>query len=334
MPLGLPNEMERRFGSFPSSGQPAVGFPDNEDLAFGGDQDYQFYFDEATQRLFVLNATDDTAIQVGNGTLNSDLIWYGNIPTSYFNIDASAMELGLYGPMRLRGFNRLSPRYELKWVAGQRGKPGVNGDINSATEGTREIADPDFELLGTNAVSSCSAIGVEGGITLTTTTGSGDQVILVPHLDTSQSAWGIVTWGTDRQTEWECDINLPATITSYVCWAGLKLTNTSVVATDDDQVMFRFAAATDAFWHTVNSIGGTDDDAATTVTAAASTRFHLRIAIDSSRIARMYIDGVLVETTAALTSTDLIPYIGVQTATTAARALTVFGQSISRVPAI
>jgi hypothetical protein len=242
-----------------------------EDLALGSDQDYALYFDTVTNRLFIQNAVDDTAIQIGNGTLSSDLLVYGNIPTAYQEHDASASQLGLFGPMRLRGFNRLSPRYELKWVAGARGKPGINADINSATEATREIADPDIEVLGLNAVSTTTAYNTAGGITLTTTTGSADQV------------------------------------------------------------MFRYGAAVNSGKiQAVSSIAGTDIETDTAVTETVSTVHHLAISIDSARLASMYLDGVLIKTTAALTSVGLIPYIGIQTDTTAAKSLVVYGQSISR----
>ena len=229
------------------------------------------------------------------------------------------------------GLNRLPERFELKWVAGQRGKPGINGDILSTDEATREIADPDFELLGTNAVATCSAYAVEGGVTLTTTTGANDQVILVPHLDASQSAWGRVTWGTDQETVWECQIKSAATITSITIWAGLKLTNTSVTATDAEQVFFRVdPAVVSGDWQAVDSIGGTDVETDTNIALVASTVYRLRIEINSSRVAKMFINDILVRTTAALTAGDLIPYIGVETTTTAARAITVHGQAISR----
>jgi len=228
--------------------------------------------------------------------------------------------------------NALLPRYRLEWVAGQRGKPAINADILDATEATRMIADPDFELLGTNAVSTCSAYNAEGGITLTTTTGSGDQVILAPHLDTSESAWSSVTWGTDQEVIWEARIQTPATITTMTIWAGLKLTDTSVTATDDDQAFFRFQPSVNSGkWQAISSIGGTDDAADSGVTVTASTDYHLAVAIDSDRLASFYIDGVLVKTSDALTdAVDLIPYIGVQTDTTAARKLVIRSQAIER----
>ena len=116
-------------------------------------------------------------------------------------------------------------------------------------------------------------------------------------------------------------------------WAGLKLTNTPVIATDDDQAFFRFAPADNSGkWAAVNSIGGTDDAADSGVTVAASTVYHLAISISAARVATFYINGVLVETTAALTdAVDLIPFIGVQeTTTTEGKSLTVQAQAIER----
>ena len=281
----------------------------------------------------VLPAADDASVVVGNGTLSADLTWYGNIPTAYFSWDASANLFELRGPARTRGWNVLPTRYELKWVAGERGKPGINADIQDASEAVRMIADPNFEVLGTNGVSASTAYYAEGGITLTTAGANNDQVIIAPHLDASQSPWTQVTWGTDKETVWECDISTSSNITANIIWAGLKLTNTSTTATDNDQVFFRYAAGTNSGkWQAIYSIGGTDtaDDSGVTVTV--STRYHLKISIDSSRIARMYINGVLVSTSTALTdATDFIPYIGVQATTGSAKSLVVHGQSISRV---
>lgn len=247
--------------------------------------------------------------------------------------------LSFSGPRQARGvLNTLSPRVELKHIGGQRGKPALNADIQNASEATRMIADPDFEILGTNCVSTCSAFGAEGGITLTTTTGSADQVILCPHLDASQSAWTQVTWGTDKDTAWHIDFATGGTITSAIVWAGLKLTNTPTGATDNDQIMLRYeAGVSSGVWVLWTSIGGTDTTTVTDVTVATSTRYKLWVSIDAARVARIWLaTGVsgeprLIYTTAALTdATDLIPYLGVQTSTTAARAITYYGQTIGR----
>ena len=220
----------------------------------------------------------------------------------------------------------------LYWTAGARGKPALNADIQNASTATHMIADPDFELLGTNAASSCAAFNPEGGITLTTTTTSGDQVILCPHLDSNQSAWAQWTWGTDRCVEWECIFATPATITSMIVWAGLKLTNTPVIATDNDQVFIRYEAGVNSGkWQVTSSIGGTDTTESNCPTVTASTFYRVTISIDPARVARVYLNDTLLHTTTALTdATDLIPYIGVQTATNGARSIVGYGQQIQR----
>ena len=247
-------------------------------------------------------------------------------------IQFDGVPLELTGDYTVTGLNGLSSRYELSWQAGQRGKPGINADIQNATESVRMIADPDFEVLGTNGTSALSTFYAEGGITFTTAGADNDQMILVPHLDANQSAWEQVTWGTDQSTIWECALRTTATITSMTIWAGLKLTNTSVTATDNDQAFFRYAAATNSGkWQAIHSIGGTDTATDTGITVAASTVYRLRVAIDSSRIARFYVNSTLVSTSTALTdATDLKPYIGVQANTAAARAIYIIGQAISR----
>ena len=101
-------------------------------------------------------------------------------------------------------YPRIPQRMDLLWLAGQRGKPGLNADILSTTEATREIADPYFEVLGTNMTSALCTFNAEGGVTLTTAGADADQAILAPHLDANQSAWTSHTWGTDRETYWEC----------------------------------------------------------------------------------------------------------------------------------
>lgn len=211
-------------------------------------------------------------------------------------------------------------------------KPGINADIQNAAEATREIANPDFELLGTNAVSANSTFSAtRAAITLTSDANANDQMIVAPHLDANQSAWTQVLWGTENQVVWECGLSTGATIAAAVIWAGLKLTNTPTIATDNDQVFFRYDSAVGAVWTAVYSIGGADTSAATGKACAINTFYHLRITIDRSRVARFYIDGDLVATTTALTNdVDLIPYIGLQTTAAVAKAISISYEKISR----
>lgn len=304
---------------------------DSGSLTFGTGSDVVMAWDGTD--FDITAAADDSIIKLGTGTNSFDLWLYGNIATSYLLWDASQNTVSTNGPVRVNGFNALPRRFELKWVAGQRGKPGINGDIQSATEATRMIADPDFEVLGTNASSDDVTFYAEGGIKVETDGADGDEVIIAPHLDANQTAWTQVTWGTDKQVVWECHIKSGSAITNCIIWAGLKLTNTEVTATDDDQAFFRYENGVNSGkWQAISSIGGTDDAADTGVTALADTEYHLKIVIGTDRTAQFYLNGALVETSAALTdATDLIPYIGIATDGAAeAKHMYIFGQSIGR----
>uniref|UniRef100_A0A6C0M036 Uncharacterized protein n=1 Tax=viral metagenome TaxID=1070528 RepID=A0A6C0M036_9ZZZZ len=211
-------------------------------------------------------------------------------------------------------------------------KPGLNADVQNAAEATRMIASTEFELLGTNATSASSTFSAtRAAITLTTAGNANDQVIVLPHLDASQSAWAQVLWGTENQVVWECGLATGASITACSIWAGLKLTNTPVIATDNDQVFFRYDSAVGAVWTAVSSIGGTDTSTATGKSCAINTFYNLRIAIDAARKARFYVDGDLVATTAALTNdVNLIPYVGVMDTAGVAKAINLSYERISR----
>jgi len=224
-------------------------------------------------------------------------------------------------------------RFSLTWIAGQRGKPGLNADIQNAAESTRMVTDPDFQLLGTNAVSTDVTYNPEGGIIMETVGADGDEDILCPHLDANQSAWAQTTWGTDQNVRWECRIKTGANITNCIIWAGLKLTNTEVTITDANQAFFRYEDDNNnGEWEAISSVGGADDEHDTGVVVAVDTDYHLVIDIQSDRTAKFYINGTLVETSAALADAiDLIPYIGVAAdGAAAAKSLIVRSQSIIR----
>ena len=248
-------------------------------------------------------------------------------------------------------------------------KPGLNAvsiidpDADSASAlAAYVIANRDFETLGTNMTTALTTFSAtHGGILMTTAGADQDQAILLPHLDTNQTAWSGTQWGTENSVEWECSISLPA-IDNQKVWAGLKLTNDQLVATDANQIFFKFqtdATNSEAFsdysyWHLVHSIGGTDYISQIPVTVAADTPYHLKIAIDSDRKATCFINGVQYNVTstsgstggtavtavqpgvaaaktAALTNdVDFIPYIGIEAGAAAAEAINVHYQAISR----
>ena len=248
-------------------------------------------------------------------------------------------------------------------------KPGLNAvsiidpDADSASAlAAYVIANRDFETLGTNMTTALTTFpGTSAGIKMTTAGADQDQAILLPHLDTDMSAWSKVLWGTENQVEWECSIMLPA-LDNQKVWAGLKLTNDQLVATDDDQIFFKFqsdatnseAFTTFANWHLVHSIGGTDYISKLPIAVAANTPYHLKIAIDSDRKATCFVNGVQYNITSTAGSTggtavtaveagkaatksaaltndvDLIPYIGIEAGAAAAEAIDVHWTSISR----
>ena len=202
--------------------------------------------------------------------------------------------------------------------------------LNASVDVTTNL---DFEVLGTNAsnddVTFSSTIA---GIQLQTDTTTGDQVIVLPHLDSNQSAWTGIKWGTENQVIWECMLRTDSSVADLIIWAGLKLTNTSTVATDDDQIFFRFDTAV-ANWEATYSIADTDTETDTGVAVSASTNYKLKIEIDSDRKGHFYInDKYVAGTSSALTNdVDLIPYVGVQAATDAAKTIHLCYEKISRI---
>jgi len=237
-------------------------------------------------------------------------------------------------------------------------RPGINADIDqvSTTEVQRAL-NRNWEALGTNMTTAlCTFATTSAGVLATTAGADQDQAILTPHLDTAATAWAGTLWGTENSTHWECSIMLPA-LDNQKVWAGLKLTNDQLVATDANQAFFKYqtdATNSEAFtdfakWHFVHSIGGTDYISQLPITVAANTPYHFKIEIDSDRKASIFVNGqqynvtstsgstggTAVTTgttkTAALTDdVDFIPYIGIEAGAAAAEAVNVHYTAISR----
>jgi len=228
---------------------------------------------------------------------------------------------------------------------------------NTAIRLAEKVANKDFEILGTNMTTALVTFDSDrAGIIITTAGADQDQAIIAPHLDTNQTSWTSVGWGTENQVEWECAISTNA-IDNQKWWAGLKLTNDQLVATDANQAFFKFqtdATNSEAFTdytllHFVHSIAGTDYISALPITVAANTLYRLKITIDSNRKASIFVNGIQYNVTttsgstggtavttgttptAALTNDiNLIPYIGIEAGDGAAEALDVHHQAISR----
>ena len=248
-------------------------------------------------------------------------------------------------------------------------KPGLNAvaiidpDADSASDlAAFVIANRDFETLGTNYTTALTTFAAhQAGILMTTATADQDQGILLPHLDTNQTAWSGTKWGTENQVQWECSIQAAQTDNEKI-WAGLKLTNDQLIATDDDKIFFKYATdagngeALDTFanWHVVHSIGGTDYISRLPIAFAADTPYHLKIVIDSDRKATVFVNGIqynltstsgstggtavtavqpgtaVVKSAALTNDVNLIPYIGIENGDAAAAVLNVHYTAISR----
>jgi len=185
------------------------------------------------------------------------------------------------------------------------------GDINvKVYESGMSVSNESFEVLGTNMTDALSTrSATRASVTLTTAGADADQAILAPHLDTNQTAWTGVKWGTENQVEWECSITTNA-IDNQKVWAGLKLTNDQLGATDANQLFFKAAtdltngealstsdnaamavAGGNMLWHVIYSIAGVDYTTNTELAMAANTTYHFKIVIDSDRKASVYING-------------------------------------------
>ena len=226
-----------------------------------------------------------------------------------------------------RGLSTFPTHFKLEEFFQQR--PALNAvkDYGTPTNAqiiAGDIANNDFEVLGTNMTTALCTFAVDGGVTLTTAGADNDQGIIAPHLNTNQTAWANVEWGTGKQTCFEALIKTGASIADVTIWAGLKLTNTSVVATDDNQVFFRYAASGGTDFKLVNSRANVDVSSDTGIALAASTLYRLRIELDAGRRVNAYINGVQVANNlAALTdAVNLIPYIGVHANTGSPKAIT------------
>ena len=242
-------------------------------------------------------------------------------------------------------------------------RPGLNANIDQvSTVEVQRALNRNWEALGTNMTTALATFATTSAGILATTAGADqDQAIITPHLDTAATAWAGCKWGTENSVRFETSIMLPA-LDNQKVWAGLKLTNDQLVATDDDQIFFKFqtdatnseAFTTFANWHVVHSIGGTDHISALPIAVAANTPYHLKIEIDSDRKATAFVNGVqynLTSTagstggtsvtavqpgvaatkTAALTNdVDFIPYVGIEAGAGAAEAVNVHHVCMSR----
>lgn len=227
--------------------------------------------------------------------------------------------------------------------------PDIETDVAAAMDTAAEAAyaaalaivnqNAAFKLVGTNAATGTAAFAAGGGISLTTDTASADQMVLVPN-DGGFSPFDKVGWNTAKRPIFDNTIKTAATITLMKWWCGLRLTNQTPfdLTTDANQMIVWYDTTVDGYLHWSLSIGGVDttgiltDASGNKITVTASTFYHVQLYVDENRLPYFAVNGVLnYAGTAAMTSlTTLKPHIGVQTATTAARALTMLQVGMSK----
>ena len=235
-------------------------------------------------------------------------------------------------------------------------RPGLNANIDQvSTVEVQRALNRNWEALGTNMTTALCTFATTGaGVLVTTATADQDQGILSPHLDTAATAWAGTLWGTENSVHFETSLQIPA-LDNQKVWAGLKLTNDQLVATDADQMFFKYqtdATNSEAFddfakWHFVHSIGGTDYISVLPITVAVNTPYHFKIEVDSDRKASIFVNGIqynvtttsgstggtavtavqagkqAVKTAALTDDVDLIPYVGIEAGAAAAEAVNV-----------
>lgn len=195
-------------------------------------------------------------------------------------------------------------------------------------------ANRDWELTGTNAVAASAAFSDAGGMTLTTAGASGDQVFVQPHTDPDQTALAAAKYNTRDEPAFLLDMKTGASIADVTIHAGLKLTNTGTIATDNNQAYFRYNPGENGGkWQAIVSRGGTDDTAIPLGDAVeASTDYQLFIEFDSDRRAHFNINGeeLYVTETGLTDDVDLKPFFGVQAGAVATKAITVYDVAVSK----
>lgn len=233
-------------------------------------------------------------------------------------------------------------RVEWLWIAGENGKPGLPADFDSGTEASENITDPLVTLLGTGAAATQVTHNAEGGLDVKTGATDNHATILVPHEDANANQMhpDTLTWGTDRELEFECTIRTPATITLQTIVLGLTLDASPAVisvATPDDFLLFEFETDTpDTTWQVVSDVGNAGPVTVDSgIAVAASTDYHFKIVCTPDEVAHCYINGVEITNVAySGNAVDFIPVIGYQSLGTSGTPSTVplrvFGWKISR----
>lgn len=215
--------------------------------------------------------------------------------------------------------------------------PGIATDTAIATSvatGTAMATDIQLNLdtnkewmvAGTNGTSALCTAAVGGGVTLTTAGADNDQEYLLPNTNGALNGLEAVKFDPASAPVFATAITTAASVASINIWAGFLLTVPAPLdyTTDADKIIVSFDTDTDTNFQVRYSVAGTDYAVDTGVTPAASTTYKIVISIgDDSKPVVLIDDAVVLNRPRALTTgANLIPSVGVQALTGAAKAIT------------
>ena len=227
----------------------------------------------------------------------------------------------------------------------------LDGTYDNADSEALAESNDDWIRAGTDAVVTDITHNTSGGINLKTNAGGTDQAYLIPNTaSTVDTGLSNILWDTGKRpaVEWCFTTeNAVAGISSMTAWCGFTITTPAGynVTADNDQVKVEYVAGANSGnfmirYSTDTADGSTvvDYSIDTGIAVAINTTYVVKIALDSDRVAWVNIAdaadlGAAVEipTKYALKDvTTLIPTIGVQDDTTAAKQIAVHYVALGR----
>lgn len=216
---------------------------------------------------------------------------------------------------------------------------------------------PFYILSGTGEPQAAYNVsGGYAGASFSSSSASGDQVIVHPNTTSNHSPLTLGVLNTSRKLEFETSVILPSIATDFSFFTGLKLTATPLVSTDATcQAMFLFGSSTPLIGSGNSFVGNTDGDELYFVYSIGNTsyitklglkivanrEYHLKIDINKHRKITIFVNGIqygLTSTASTYGSTatydydeslaltenvSLYPMIGIQNTDTNSRSVIV-----------
>lgn len=264
----------------------------------------------------------------------------------------------MYDLMKLRGaYFNTKDRYVLHETFQKRVATATEFDPSDGTLATLTqaelrsilLANPDWEVTGTNASLTVSTLSTTGGASITTAANTSDTTIIAPKVVNSvqQSAWGSTPWSLARMPIFRAQVSQTFSGSVFQAHWGLKKTANVDTTTDNDQIAFEWdSGVSTTTVRAYCSVGGTDYVSGTDFTQlfnflpTTGTVYETRIEVDLSRYPRWFINDALFAVGPQLTSSStagtwasLAPVFGVGSLSNTASTMSVKSCTMSRLHA-